>query len=162
DGASIANVPFDDAIAKIRGPVDTTVSMTLERGDEKKKIDVTLTRKMVELNSVLSHAEGDIGYIQITDFNENTAHDLYAAAERLTKEIGPKLKGYVLDLRDNPGGLLDQAVSVADAFLDKGDIVSTRGRKTEDHVRYAANPGDIAQGKPIVVLINQDTASAAE
>ena len=106
--------------------------------------------------------EGDVGYIRITTFNEQTQTGLERAVERLQKEVGAKLTGYVLDLRNNPGGLLDQAISVSDSFLDKGEIVSTRGRKPEDGQRYNAKPGDLAKGKPMVVLINGGSASASE
>ena len=118
---------------------------------------------MIKIQSVRSHLEGDnIGYIRITSFNEQTDVGLNNAMKNLKQQAGNKLVGVVLDLRNNPGGLLDQAVAVSDAFLDKGEIVSTRGRRADDAQRYNARPGDIAGGLPMVVLINGGSASATE
>ena len=110
-----------------------------------------------------ARVEGDISYLRVTQFNEQTFEALRGAIEKTTSEIGPdKLKGYVVDLRNNPGGLLDQAISVSDAFLDRGEIVSTRGRNAEETQRFNAKPGDLTKGKPVVVLINGGSASASE
>ncbi|HSP25503.1 MAG TPA: S41 family peptidase, partial [Saliniramus sp.] len=115
------------------------------------------------IRPVRSRVEGDIGYLRITQFNEQTFNNLSSAVESVTNEIGEdKLRGFVLDLRNNPGGLLDQAIMVSDAFLDRGEIVSTRGRNTEESQRFAAKSGDLTNGKPIVVLVNGGSASASE
>ena len=133
------------------------------RREGREPFDVKLTRAIIKIRSVRSHLEGkDIGYIRITSFNEQTDVDLNNAMKKLKQEAGKKLAGIVLDLRNNPGGLLDQAVAVSDAFLDKGEIVSTRGRRSDDAQRYNARPGDIASGLPVVVLINGGSASASE
>ena len=117
---------------------------------------------MIKIQSVRSRQEGDIAYVRITSFNEQTDLGLERAMERLRKDIGDNFKGVILDLRNNPGGLLDQAVAVSDAFLERGEIVSTRGRKPEDTQRYSAREGDLAAGKPVIVLINGGSASASE
>ena len=125
--------------------------------------DVKLTRAVIKVQSVTSRAEGDVGYIRISGFTDQTQPGLDAAIKKLKTTIGPeKLKGYVVDLRNNPGGLLDQAVSVSDTFLDRGEIVSTRSRRAEETQRYNAKAGDATDGKPIVVLINDGSASASE
>ena len=125
--------------------------------------DVKVTRDVIHINPVKYSAEGDdVGYIRVTTFNEQTTANLQKAIEDLKKQLGPKLKGYVIDLRNNPGGLLDQAISVSDAFLDQGAIVLTRGRDLEETQRSNARPGDITDGKQIVVLINGGSASASE
>jgi C-terminal peptidase prc len=123
---------------------------------------VTLTRAIVQVDNVKFHRDGDVGYIRLPSFNEQTDSGLEHAVRELKRQIGPGLKGYVLDLRNNPGGLLDQAVEVSDDFLNSGEIVSTRGRHPEDTSRYDAKPGDITDGKPVIVLINGGTASASE
>ncbi|MGH7062422.1 MAG: S41 family peptidase, partial [Stellaceae bacterium] len=126
-------------------------------------VDVKLTRATIKIQSVRSHLIGDdIGYIRITSFNEQTDVGLNNAIKNLKQQAGSKLRGIILDLRNNPGGLLDQAVAVSDAFLDRGEIVSTRGRRSEDAQRYDARPGDIATGLPVAVLINGGSASASE
>jgi carboxyl-terminal processing protease len=131
------------------------------RKGAKKPLEVTITRDLIEIKSVRFHAEGDVGYIRVTSFSEQTHPNLVAALESLQKEA-KEMKGLVLDLRNNPGGLLEQAVLVADTFLDKGEIVSTRERDPEDTQRFSAKPGDLLEGLPIVVLINQGSASASE
>jgi carboxyl-terminal processing protease len=163
DGAAIQGMPLNDAIDKMRGPVGTKVTLTILRNGEKKPFDVSLMRAVIHVDSVKWHREGDIGYIRISSFNEETDPGVEKAVRELKKQIGPSLKGYVIDLRNNPGGLLDQAVEVSNDFLNKGEIVSTRGRHPEDTQRYEAKPGgDLTGGKPIVVLINGGTASASE
>ncbi len=165
--AAIDNVPvqgmaLNDAITKMRGPAGSKITLTILRNGAKKPFDLTLTRAIVQVDSVKWRREGDVAYIRLTGFNEQTDPGLQKAVRDLKKEIGPALKGYVLDLRNNPGGLLDQAISVSDDLLNSGEIVSTRGRHAEDTQRYDAKPGDITGGKPIVVLINGGTASASE
>ncbi|MGH6889378.1 MAG: S41 family peptidase [Rhizomicrobium sp.] len=162
DGTPIQGMALDDAIAKMRGPQGSKVTLTVLRSGAKKPFDVTLTRAIVQVDSVKFHRDGDIGYIRLSAFNERTAPGLERAVRTLKRQIGPGLKGYVLDLRNNPGGLLDQAVEVSDDFLNSGEIVSTRGRHADDTARYDAKSGDIADGKPIIVLINVGTASASE
>ena len=128
----------------------------------KDPIDVTLTRETIKVKAVRFRLEGDVGYIRVTSFTEQATSGVLDAVEKIKKEAGPKLKGYVLDLRNNPGGLLDQAISMVDAFVDKGEIVSVKARKAEDVQRWNAKPGDVANGLPIVVLMNGGSASASE
>jgi carboxyl-terminal processing protease len=142
--------------------VGAKITLTILREGEKKPFDVTLERATVSVDAVTSRREGDIGYIRMPGFNEQTASGLEKAVRELKRQVGPGLKGYVLDLRNNPGGLLDQAIQVSDDFLNGGEVVSTRGRHPEDTQRYDAKGGDITDGKPVVVLINAGTASASE
>ena len=162
DGNAIQGMALNDAIDKMRGPVGTKVTLTILRTGEKKPFDVALMRAVIHVDSVKWHREGDIGYIRLSAFNEETGSGLEKAVRELKKQIGPSLKGYVLDLRNNPGGLLEQAVQVSDDFLVKGEIVSTRGRHPEDTQRYDAKSGDITNEMPLIVLINGGTASASE
>jgi carboxyl-terminal processing protease len=162
DGNSIQGLPLNDAIDKMRGPVGQKITLTILREGEKKPFDVTLERANVQVDATTWRREGDIGYIRMPGFNEQTAAGLEKGVRELQRQIGPGLKGYVLDLRNNPGGLLDQAIQVSDDFLTSGQIVSTRGRHPEDTQRYDAKKGDITNGKPIVILINAGTASASE
>ena len=159
----VQGLTLNQAVDKMRGPVNTPVRLKLQRPNKKDQIDVTLTRDIIRIRPVRSRAEGDIGYIRLTQFNEQTYEGLRSAVEKLTGEIGAdKLKGYVVDLRNNPGGLLDQAIMVSDAFLDRGEIVSTRGRNSDENQRFNAKPGDLTKGKQVVVLINGGSASASE
>jgi carboxyl-terminal processing protease len=162
DGTPIQGMALDDAIAKMRGAEGTKVTITVLRTGTKKPFDVTLMRAIVQVDNVKFHRDGDVGYIRLPSFNEQTDAGLEHAVRELKHQIGPGLKGYVLDLRNNPGGLLDQAVEVSDDFLNAGEIVSTRGRHPEDSSRYDAKPGDVTDGKPVIVLVNGGTASAAE
>lgn len=163
DGEAITGLALSDAVDKMRGPVGSDIVLTIRRGDAVEPFDVTLTRDVIRIQSVRYRPEGEIGYVRITTFNEQTQSGLEKAMESLKQEIGADdLVGYVIDLRNNPGGLLDQAISVSDSFLDKGEIVSTRSRHAEDGQRFNAKEGDLAQGKPIVVLINGGSASASE
>src|SRR6266850_4263178 len=162
DGQPVMGLSLSEAVDKMRGPIDSEIKLTIQRGD-KDPFDVSLTRAVVKIQSVRSHLEGnDIAYLRITSFSEQTDTGLEAQFKKLKDQAGGKLAGIVLDLRNNPGGLLDQAVAVSDDFLDKGEIVSTRGRHAEDAQRYNARPGDIADGLPMVVLINGGSASASE
>ena len=166
NGASVQGLNLNDAIDKMRGPAGSKITLTILRTTDKtapkKPFDVTLMRAVVAVDEVRWHREGDIGYIRMPGFNENTASGLENAVRDLKKQIGPGIKGYVLDLRNNPGGLLDQAVQVSDDMLSSGEVVSTRGRHAEDTQRYDARPGDITDGKPVIVLVNAGTASASE
>src|SRR5260221_12607838 len=162
DGQPLAGLTLPEAVEKMRGPVNSDIKLTVRR-EGREPFDVTLTRAIVKIQSVKSHLEGDnIGYLRITSFNEQTDSGLQNAVKNLKQQAGNKLVGYVLDLRNNPGGLLDQAIAVSDAFLERGEIVSTRGRRSEDAQRYNARAGDITNGLPIVVLINGGSASASE
>ena len=162
NGASVQGLNLDGAIDKMRGAAGSKITLTIVREGEKKPFDVTLMRAIVSVDAATYRREGDIGYIRLPGFNEQTAEGLEKAVRDLKKQIGPGLKGYVLDLRNNPGGLLDQAIQVSDDFLTSGEIVSTRGRHSEDTQRYDAKGGDVTDGKPVVVLINGGTASASE
>jgi len=162
DGSPVQGMTLPEAVEKMRGPINSEVTLRIRRSG-KDPFDVKLTRATIKIQSVRSHIEGDtIGYIRITSFNEQTDVGLENAMKNLKQQAGNKLAGIVLDLRNNPGGLLDQAVAVSDAFLDKGEIVSTRGRRADDAQRYNAHAGDISGGLPMVVLINGGSASASE
>src|ERR1700759_2919665 len=162
DGTSIQGMALNDAIDKMRGPIGAKVTLTVSREGEKKPFDVTLERATVAVDATTWRREGDIGYIRMPGSNEQTASGLEKGIRELKKQIGPGLKGYVIDLRNNPGGLLDQAIQVSDDFLTSGEIVSTRGRHADDTQRYDAKPGDLTDGKKVVVLVNGGTASASE
>ncbi|MBI3676286.1 MAG: S41 family peptidase [Proteobacteria bacterium] len=163
DGTPIQGMALNDAIDKMRGEIGSKVTLTILRTGEKKPFDVTLARAIIKVDSVKWHREGDVGYIRLTAFNERTDSGLEKAVKELKAQIGPGLKGYVLDMRNNPGGLLDQAIAVSDDFLNGTyEVVSTRGRHPEDTQRYNARPGDITDGKPVIVLVNGGTASASE
>ncbi|MFV1852878.1 MAG: S41 family peptidase [Porticoccaceae bacterium] len=162
DGTAIRGMTLNDAVEMMRGKVNTDILLTIIRKGEQAPFDVTLTRAVIKIQSVRAEAKEDIGYIRITKFNEQTFSGLQRAIGDMRDQIGPEIKGLVIDLRNNPGGLLDQAISVSDAFLDKGEIVSTRPRDTQNTERYNARTGDLAQGLPVVVLINDGSASASE
>ena len=162
NGKDIRGLPLDEAVEKMRGPVKTAVHLTVERAGRADPFEVKVVRDMVRVNPVKFNAEDDVGYVRIRSFSEQTFDGLKQAVDKLTVEIGPKLKGFVVDLRNNPGGLLDQAIAVSDAFLDRGAIVITRGRNQEETQRANARLGDVTHGKPIVVLINGGSASASE
>jgi carboxyl-terminal processing protease len=157
----VQGMTLSEAVEKMRGPVKTDIILTIRRGSQA-AFDVTLTRDRIRIQSVRSRAEGKIGYIRITSFSEQTDKGLKRAIERLKKEIGDDVAGYILDLRNNPGGLLDQAVTVSDSFIEQGEIVSTRGRKDDSGQRFYATAGDLTDGKPLVVMINGGSASASE
>lgn len=162
DSAQVMGMSLSDAVEKMRGPVGTPVKLSVLREGLKEPLKLTLTRDVIRIKSIRSRAEKDVAYIRITSFSENTADAMVAAFEKEKKAIGKDLKGVVLDLRNNPGGLLDQAIEVSDAFLQRGEIVSTRSRKPEESRRYSATAGDITSNLPIVVLINEGSASASE
>jgi carboxyl-terminal processing protease len=161
DGEAILGLTLGQAVEKMRGPVDSQIVLSVRRG-EAKPFDVTIQRAIIKIRSVRHEAIGNVGYVRITTFNEQTTSGVQDGVAALTTEIGEKLAGFVIDLRNNPGGLLDQAISVSDAFLEKGEIVSTRGRDPNDTSRVHATAGDITNGKPIVLLINGGSASASE
>jgi carboxyl-terminal processing protease len=163
DGQPVFGMTLPQAVEKMRGPINSDIKLTIRRAG-RSPFDVTLTRATIKIQSVRSHLIGDdIGYVRITSFSEQTDVGLNDAIKGLKQQAGDKLRGVVLDLRNNPGGLLDQAVSVANAFLNQGEIVSTRGRHADDAQRFDARPGaDVAAGLPVVVLINGGSASASE
>ena len=160
DGQSVVGLTLNDAVKQMRGAVGQPITLSIAR-EKHDPFDVKLVREVIAVKSVKSHEEGDYGYMRISAFNEKTGQETVDAVKSL--EAGnPHMKGLVLDLRNNPGGLLDQAVAVSDVFLDGGEVVSQRGRDPQDIERYNAHPGDALHGLPIVVLINSGTASAAE
>lgn len=163
DDQAVLGMTLQEAVEKMRGTIGSKIKLTVRRTGQEKPFDVVLTRDTIKVQSVRSRREGDVAYIRITTFNEQTTGGLTRAIDKLKSEIGAdKVQGYVLDLRNNPGGLLDQSVSVSDTFLNQGEIVSTRGRKQEEGTRYNAKRGDLTDGKPMVVLINGGSASASE
>ena len=164
DDESLQGMTLDQVVDKLRGPANSKVKLTIMRKSQDHPIDVTLTREVIHVHSVRSKVEGDdIGYIRILQFTEQTNDGLRQAIAEITRKVrNDKLKGYILDLRNNPGGLLDEAISVTSAFIQRGEIVSTRGRNPEDIQRFTAKGGDLAKGKPLIVLINGGSASASE
>lgn len=162
DGTTVIGMSLTDAVKRMRGQPKTKVKLTISRAD-KKPFDITLKRAVIKVKPVKYEAKGDIGYLRVVSFSEKTTDMLRKAIADLTKKIGKdKIKGFVLDVRNNPGGLLDQAVGVADAFLTEGEIVSTRSRDPAETTRYSAQKGDDTNGLPLVVLINEGSASASE
>jgi carboxyl-terminal processing protease len=165
DGEAVQGLTLNQAVDKMRGAVNTPVTLKVVRGPNKDVKEIKIVRDVIKIQSVRSHVEGDdLGYIRITQFNEQTYDGLKAAMDKFQKDApGDKLKGYIVDLRNNPGGLLDQSIEVVNAFLERGEIVSTRGRNADETQRYNARPGgDLSHGKPVVVLINGGSASASE
>jgi carboxyl-terminal processing protease len=165
DDEAVQGMTLNQAVDKMRGPVNTKIRLTIVRKGIDKPVELTIVRDIIRVKSVRSHSEGeDVGYIRITQFNEQTTDGLKQSIIDLKNQLGAeKIKGYVLDLRNNPGGLLDQAISVSNAFLDKGEIVSTRGRNADETQRFNARPGgDLTGGKPLIVLVNGGSASASE
>lgn len=162
DGEPVFGLTLGEAVELMRGPVNSEIVITVQRSGVEQPFDVAITRDVIRIRSVKSRAEGKVAFIRVTSFNEQTESGVEKAMRELRKEIGDGLQGVVIDLRNNPGGLLDQAVAVSDAFLEKGEIVSTRGRGSRGGQRFNARAGDIAEGLPVVVLINGGSASAAE
>ncbi|MEI6571912.1 MAG: S41 family peptidase [Alphaproteobacteria bacterium] len=162
DGDSVQGLTLNQAVDRMRGPVNSSVNLRISRKGTD-SFEVSLKREIIKISSVKSRIENDVGYIRITQFTERTSDGLKSAIDQAIKTIpADKLKGYVVDLRNDPGGLLDQAIAVSDAFLERGEIVSTRGRNPDDAQRYVARSGDLTGGKPVIVLINGGSASASE
>ncbi len=162
DGETVIGLNLNEAVSKLRGKIGTKVKLSIRRVNAK-PFDVTLKRKEIKIQSVKTEIKNDnILYIRISSFADENDTTVAKAVENARKKLKDKFNGIVIDVRNNPGGLLDQAVSVSDLFLDKGEIVSTRSRNEEDTVKYKAQPGDIAAGLPIVVIINEGSASASE
>ena len=163
DEEQVQGLTLNQAVEKMRGPVNTKIKLTIMRKGQDKPVEVSITRDIIRVRAVRSRVEEDIGYIRVSQFNEQTTENLKKAITDLQNQIpADKLKGFVVDLRNNPGGLLDQAISVSDAFLERGEIVSTRGRNAEETQRFSARPGDLLKSKPVIVLINGGSASASE
>ena len=164
DGEQVQGLTLNQAVEKMRGPVNTKIKLTIMRKGQDKPIEMSLTREVIRVRSVRSQVEGDdVGYIRMTQFTEQTTDGLKKAFTDISAKVNnDKLKGYILDLRNNPGGLLDQAISVSSAFIQRGEIVSTRGRNPEETQRFTATGGDLTKGKPLIVLINGGSASASE
>jgi carboxyl-terminal processing protease len=164
DDEQIQGLSLNDAVNKMRGLVNTPVRLKIIRASNKKVEEIKLVRDKIQVRAVRWRKEGDdIVYLKINTFSEQTFDNLKRGIETVVAEIGAeKVKGFVVDMRNNPGGLLDQAISVSDAFLDRGEIVSTRGREAADTQRYTAKAGDLTKGKPVMVLINGGSASASE
>ena len=164
DGQSLLGLTLDQAVDMMRGPVGSEIVITVLREGTAEPFDVSIIRDTIKLTAVRTRTEGQAVVLRVTTFNDQTYSNLESGLADAIKEAGgiDGISGIVLDLRNNPGGLLTQAIRVSDAFLEKGEIVSTRGRNPEDGERYNATPGDLAQGKPVVVLINGGSASASE
>ena len=159
DKKSVIGLSLDEAVNKMRGPVGSKIKVTIGRKNTE-AFDIVIKRDVIKITSVRSRLEKDVGYVRITTFSEQTNNSTKEAIKKLKKN--KKLKGFVLDLRNNPGGLLEQAVAISDLFLEQGEIVSTRGRDLENPETYKARPGDFINGMPLVVLINGGSASASE
>lgn len=162
DDEPVLGLTLGEAVEKMRGPVDTDIKLTIAREGVDEPLEITVTRDVITIRSVRWRLEDKAGYVRITSFNEQTEDGLIEALEAMMEETGEDLRGVVVDLRNNPGGLLDQAIGVSDVFLDKGEIVSTRGRLDDSTQRFNARPGDLVEGLPVVVLINGGSASASE
>jgi len=163
DGKPVMGMTLNEAVEKLRGKAGSKVVVTILRQGDKEPREITMVRDVIKIKSVRAQKEDDVAYLRVTSFSEQTDKNLRAEFEKIKKDVGPGLKGVVLDLRNNPGGLLDQAIGVANDFLDKGEIVSTRGRIADSAKRFDAKPdGDMARGLPVVVLINGGSASASE
>jgi len=162
DGQSLIGLSLNEAVTRMRGQVGTSILVTVAR-EGTDPFDVPLTRQVISVRSVTARMDGnDIGIIRISTFNERTGELLAAAVRDVRRQAGGRLRGVIIDLRNNPGGLLDQAIEVSDDFLDGGEVVSTRGRRANDVQRYNARRGDLLEGIPIAVLINGGSASASE
>jgi len=163
DGVDVRGLKLEDAVDKMRGDVGQPIRLTILRKGADKPLEFTIKRDIIAVQAVKVRVEGDVGYLRIISFTEKTYDDLKKGIEKIQSQVpDDKLKGYVLDLRLNPGGLLDQAINVSDAFLNKGEIVSTRGRIESETRRFSATEGDLINGKPVIVLINGGSASASE
>jgi len=163
DGEPVLGLTLDQAVDKMRGPVNTSVKLRIVRDGADRPIEIFITRDIVRVRSVRASLQGDdVGYVRITQFNEQTTENMRRAVGELSAQAGDKLKGFVIDLRNNPGGLLDQAITVSESFMDRGEIVSTRGRNADATQRFLARGSDMTKAKPLIVLINGGSASASE
>ncbi|MEM1383375.1 MAG: S41 family peptidase [Pseudomonadota bacterium] len=163
DGESVLGLTLSEAVERMRGPVGSEILITINRDGAEEPFDVSIVRDTIKIRAVRTRTEGNVGVLRITTFNEQTYDNLESGIEKIKREIGAdQIAGFVIDLRNNPGGLLSQAIAVSDAFLEEGEIVSTRGRDLEEADRVNARPGDLTEGKPLIVLINEGSASASE
>jgi carboxyl-terminal processing protease len=164
DGTSVQGLQLNQVVDKMRGPVDSEINLTLKRPGVDQPVKVKIVRAIIQINPIKWSAQGDVGYIKLSQFNEHAYERLKDAIQKATAQMGQdKIKGWILDLRNNPGGLLDQAIQVSNAFLDKGEIVSTRGRNADESQRFTARPGgDLTSSKPLIVMINGGSASSSE
>ncbi len=163
DGEAIQGLTLQQAVERMRGAVGSPIQLRIQRQGADDPVEIRLTRDTIRIRSVRARDEGnDIGYLRITQFTEQTMEGLRTALEGFDRTLGANMKGIVIDMRNNPGGLLDQSIQVADAFLERGEIVSTRGRSAQDTQRFSARSGDLTRGKPIVILVNGGSASASE
>ncbi len=164
DGESLLGLDLNEAVDLMRGPIGSEIIITVVREGKDEPFDISIIRDTIKLTAVRSRTEGQTVVLRVTTFNDQTYSNLKSNLEKSVEEVGgmDKVNGFVIDLRNNPGGLLTQAIKVSDAFLESGEIVSTRGRSPEDGDRFNATPGDLANGKPVVVLINGGSASASE
>lgn len=163
DGTEVRGMTLEEAVDKMRGEVNEPIKLTILRQGVEKPMEVTIVRDIIKVKAVKFRVENDVGYMKITSFTEQTFGDLNDAIKKIESDVpADKLKGFILDLRNNPGGLLDQAVAVSDAFLDRGEVVSTRGRDPQNIRRYDSEKGDMIDGKPMIVMVNGGSASASE
>jgi carboxyl-terminal processing protease len=162
DGRTVEGLSLDQAVEQMRGTPDSTVRLTVKREGNDKPLELSLVRQVIEVHPVKARLFGEVGYIRVSEFTKQADPGVRAAIRRFREQQGSKLRGIVLDLRNDPGGLLDQAVDVANDFLDRGEIVSTRGRHRDDDQTWNAEPHEVATGLPVVVLINNGSASASE
>jgi carboxyl-terminal processing protease len=163
DGEPVLGLTLHQAVDKMRGPINTRIKLRVIRNGVDKPIEISITRDVIRVRSVRANLIGeDVAYVRITQFNEQATDGLRRAIGSLSAQAGNKLKGFIIDLRNNPGGLLDEAVTVSSSFLDQGEVVSTRGRTAEGTQRFNARYGDMTKGKPLIVLINGGSASASE
>ncbi|MDA9164513.1 S41 family peptidase [Alphaproteobacteria bacterium] len=161
DGESIKGLTINEAVSKLRGPVKSKVTITVVR-ENKDPFEIEIIRDIIKIRSVKHEIINNIGYVRLTTFSDTTTSGMEKSVKEIKKELGDKFQGLILDLRNNPGGLLNQSISVTDSFLNQGEIVSTQGRKSDDTSRIFAKKGDIIDGKPLIVLINSGSASASE
>jgi len=161
DGESIKGLTINEAVSKLRGPINSKVTITVVR-DKEDPFEIEIVRDVIKIRSVKHEVINEIGYVRLTTFSDTTTSGMEKSINEIRKELGNKFQGLILDLRNNPGGLLNQSISVADSFLDQGEIVSTQGRKEDDTSRIFAKKGDLIDGKPLIVLINSGSASASE
>lgn len=162
DGEAVMGLTLSDAVEKMRGKIGSKIDITVLREGLNEPLNISIIRDLIKIESVRARTEGDVAYLRITSFSESTYDTMAKELQKQRAALGKNMKGVVLDLRNNPGGLLDQAISVSDGFLDRGEIVSTRERDPQNTKRYTAQQGDLASGMPMVVLINQGSASASE
>jgi carboxyl-terminal processing protease len=164
NGEPVKGLTLEQAVDKMRGPVNSSIKLKIDRKGVAEPVEVTIIREIISIRNVRTRVEGDVGYVRITSFQgERTMEQLRTGIAEISKQVpSDKLKGYIVDLRNNGGGLLDQAIAVTDAFLERGEIVSTRGRNPDDTQRHNARPGDLTNGRPLIVLVNGGSASASE